>query len=56
MDGKSKLSPKEDTFYGKPPAWVFDEQTGWINVNEFLSRTTKLREELNRKMSKCEKR
>lgn len=51
MTGKMEPSLNEDTFVKKSPAWVFDERTGWIDVNEFLSRTSKLSEDLAKKIS-----
>lgn len=55
MAEKNEQSPKEDSPLRKSPAWVFDERMGWIDVDEFLSRTTKLSKELARKINSCEK-
>lgn len=55
MAAKNEQSPKEDNSVKKPPAWVFDESTGWIDVNDFLKRTNKLSEEMYKKLKKNEK-
>jgi len=52
MDKKTEKPPKEDELLKKCPAWVFDERMGWIDVNEFLSKTANLSEELARKIKK----
>lgn len=33
-------------------AWVYDDESGWINVNTFLNKIKKIEEELNKKLKK----
>lgn len=55
MTEKNQPSPKEDSSPRNSHAWVFDERMGWIDVGEFLSRTTKLNKELTEKIKDNEK-
>lgn len=54
MTVKNEQSPEEDSQVKKAPAWVFDESIGWIDVNDFLSKTSKLSEELHKKIAEKE--